>query len=83
MPSEPRFSPTTPDEGTNDRIAGYEAMESHNLAAAEPRFAAALKFNKDDVFAMAMLAVIRHQQGKDAEAKALIARITELAPGPA
>lgn len=71
---------TTADDGTKDRIAGYEAMENHNIAAAEPRFVAALKFNKDDVFAMAMLAVIRHQQGKDAEAKTLIARISELAP---
>lgn len=71
---------TTPDEGTKERLAGYEAMETHNVAAAEPHFVAALKFNKDDVFAMAMLAVIRHQQGKDAEAKAMVARISELAP---
>ncbi len=71
---------TTADDGTKDRIAGYEAMESHDIAAAEPHFIAALKFNKDDVFAMAMLAVIRHQQGKDTEAKALVARISELAP---
>ncbi len=71
---------TTPDEGTKERLAGYEAMETHNVAAAEPHFVAALKFNKDDVFAMAMLAVIRHQQGKDTEAKAMVARISELAP---
>ena len=71
---------TTPDEGTKERLAGYEAMETHNLAAAEPHFVAALNFNKDDVFAMSMLAVIRNQQGKVAEAKALVARIKELAP---
>ena len=71
---------TTADDGTKERIAGYEAMENHDNAAAEPHFLAALKFNKDDVFAMAMLAVIRHGQGKDTEAKSLIARITQLAP---
>ena len=71
---------TAADEGTKDRIAGYEEMEKHNITAAVPHFLAALNFNKDDVFAMAMLAVIRHQQGKDVEAKALIARISEVAP---
>ena len=71
---------TTPDEGTKQRLEGYQAMENHNYPEAERLFAASLAFNKDDVFSMAMMAVIRHSQNKDAEAKALIARISELAP---
>ena len=74
------FTSNLPDAGMRARLAGYSAMQNGELAQADKAFGDALAFNANDVDAMAMLALIRRQQGKEAQSKALVARIEELAP---
>ncbi len=71
---------TLPDSGVRSRLAGYQALEDKQTAEAEKDFTAALAFNANDVDSLAMMALIRDQQGRKAEAKRLIDKAVSLAP---
>ncbi len=71
---------TIPDVGVKSRLSGYQALEGKQLAQADRDFTAALSFNPNDVDSMAMLALIRKQQGRSAEAQRLIDKAISLAP---
>ncbi len=71
---------TIPDVGVKSRLSGYQALEGKQVAEADRDFTAALAFNPNDVDSMAMLALIRKQQGRSAEAQRLIDKAISLAP---
>ena len=71
---------TIPDVGVKSRLSGYQALEGKQIAEADRDFTAALAFNPNDVDSMAMLALIRKQQGRTAEASRLIDKAISLAP---
>ena len=74
------YKGSLPDEGARDRMAAYQAMEAKNIPEAEKQFQAALTFNPKDVDSMIMMAVIRKQQNRLAEAKTLADAAMALAP---
>ncbi len=69
-----------PDPAAKLRATGYQAMQEHRNADAERVFADALAQNPDDVDALAMLAILRREQGRGREAQALLDRALALAP---
>ena len=71
---------TIPDVGMKSRLAGYQALEGKQVAEADKDFTAALAYNPNDVDSLAMLALIRKQQGRAAEASRLIDKAVSLAP---
>ena len=71
---------TIPDPGIRSRLAGYNALEGKQTAEAEKDFNAAISYNANDVDSLAMLALIRKQQGRVPEAKRLIDRAVAIAP---
>ena len=71
---------TIPDVGMKSRLAGYQALEGKQIGDAEKDFTAALAYNPNDVDSLAMLALIRKQQGRVAEANRLIDKAVTLAP---
>ena len=71
---------TIPDSGVRSRLAGYNALEGKQTADAEKDFTAALASNPNDVDSLAMLALIRKQQGRLPDAKRLIDRAIAIAP---
>ncbi|MEJ1976570.1 MAG: tetratricopeptide repeat protein [Acetobacteraceae bacterium] len=87
FPSDPQldakredYKGSLPDEGARDRLAAYQAMQDKNIPEAEKQFQAALTFNPKDVDSMIMMAVIRKQQNRPAEAKQLADAAMALAP---
>ncbi len=71
---------TIPDTGIRSRLAGYDALGDKQTAEAEKNFNTALSYNPNDVDSLAMLALIRKQQGRMADAKGLIDKAIALAP---
>ena len=71
---------TIPDVGVKSRLSGYQALEGKQTAEADRDFTAALSYNPNDVDSMAMLALIRKQQGRSAEAQRLMDKAISLAP---
>ena len=71
---------TIPDPGVRSRLAGYNALEGKQTSEAENDFNAALANNPNDVDSLAMLALIRKQQGRLPDAKRLIDKAISLAP---
>ena len=69
-----------PDPGMRSRRAGYQAVEGKETPQAEQDFTTALTYNPNDVDSLTMLALIRKQEGKAAEAKRLIDKAISLAP---
>jgi len=74
------YKGSLPDDGARDRMAAYQAMEAKNIPEAEKQFQAALTFNPNDADSMIMMAVIRKQQNRLAEAKTLADAAMALAP---
>ena len=71
---------TIPDPGIRSRLSGYNALEGKQTADAERNFNAALAYNPNDVDSLAMLALIRKQQGRMPDARRLIDKAVSLAP---
>ena len=71
---------TIPDAGVRARLAGYQALEGKQKAEAEQDFNTALAHNPNDADSLAMLGLIRKQDGKLAEAKRLVDQAIAIAP---
>ncbi|MBE9605799.1 BCSC C-terminal domain-containing protein [Acetobacteraceae bacterium H6797] len=87
FPSDPEleakreeFRRSLPDEAQRVLLAGYGAFNAGDMATAERNFQQARQMKPQDTEAIVALAAVRKQQGRNAEATALIQEAIRLAP---
>lgn len=69
-----------PDEASQARMAGFEAMQQNQNDEAERAFTTAIEKNAQDASALAGLGILRMRQGRKAEARQLRDRAIAAAP---
>lgn len=74
------FRRSLPDEAQRVMISGYGAFNAGDMATAEREFLRARAMKPQDTEAIVALAAVRKQQGRTAEANALIQEAIRLAP---